>query len=78
VVEVDNHGRTCFFYRNSNSKSRCIMLDKFANIIEKENRNWRSKTIKIIDVAPYHETEEVKKLLRDLEIPTLFSCPYSP
>lgn len=54
------------------------MLDKFANIIEKENRNWRSKTIKIIDVAPYHEKEEVKKLLRDLEIPTLFSCPYSP
>ena len=36
------------------------MLDTLANILGKENRNWRRKTIVVIDGAPYHKTDEIK------------------
>jgi hypothetical protein len=60
VTAVDNHGRkySSYFCGNSNSKSTCFILETLANILDKENRNWRYNTIIMMDRASYHRSKK--------------------
>ena len=54
------------------------MLYKLVEILNKEDKDWRKKTIVLLDNASYHKTKLVKGLIEKLQIPVLYNAPYSP
>jgi hypothetical protein len=54
-----------------------IFIRGLVDLIEKEDRHWRTNTLFFWDGAAYHDSTEITKTLRDLNIPILILGPYS-
>jgi len=80
VAAVDNIGNkyASFFIGNSNSKTTCRVVEKLVAILDEEDPNWREHSLLMLDGARYHKTAQVKHLLKQYHVPTLYVSPYSP
>ena len=45
--------------------------------LDEENKQWRKDTVILLDNAPYHKSAELLTLLKELQIPVLFTGPHS-
>ena len=54
-----------------------MFFQHFAKKLDKENKNWRSETVILLDNASYHNGREIQKLFSDLKIPIIYTGPHS-
>lgn len=54
-----------------------IFLRKLVLKLDQEDAEWRSNTVILFDNAPYHTSDNTLKLMQGLEMPILFTGPYS-
>ena len=45
--------------------------------LDQEDAEWRSNTVLLLDNAPYHTSDSTLRLMHGLQIPVLFTGPYS-
>ena len=62
---------------NSNNKVMEIFLRKLVLKLGQENANWRENTVILLDNAPYHTSDSTVKLMGGLNIPVIYTGPYS-
>ena len=54
-----------------------MFLRKFVLKLDREDAEWRSNTVILVDNAPYHTSESTLNLMDGLNIPILFTGPHS-
>ena len=62
---------------NTDANVMVSFLSRLATILTKEDAQWRSNSVLVLDGAKYHKTPDVRLLLRRLGINHLISGPYS-
>lgn len=62
---------------NTDQDVMMLYLSKLASILTTENRNWREKTIFMLDGASWHLGSETRKMYQDLGVKIIVSAPYS-
>ena len=45
--------------------------------LDQENQNWRDNTVILLDNAPYHVSDGTVNLFAGLDIPVIYTGPYS-
>lgn len=60
----------------NNSETIWYFLLKLCNHLNRQDKDWRSKTILMIDNAPYHRSNFLMDNYRRLKIPIMFLGPY--
>ena len=80
IAAVDNLGNiyASLFQGNSNTQTTILMMHWLCKILDEEDKNWRTISILLLDGASYHTNTETKKALQKLQIPVLYTAPYSP
>ena len=48
-----------------------------AEALDQEDVDWRKTSAILLDNAPYHKSKDTKKVLESLNLPIMFSGPYS-
>ena len=46
-------------------------------LLDSQRKGWRDDTVLLLDGAKYHISDSTQQLMRHLEIPVLFTGPYS-
>ena len=70
VANVYNRGTSSVIFGN--------FLYGLAEILEKEDPNFRTCSIILLDNAAYHGSRDVRKVIRLLQLPVMFLPPYTP
>ena len=52
-------------------------MKHLADTLDKDSPDWRNKTIILVDNASYHKSASTLKVLEVLELPIMYSGPYS-
>ena len=54
-----------------------IYFQDLVRKLDKERNNWRLDTIILLDNAPYHTSPSTINVLKELQIPVMFTGPHS-
>ena len=54
-----------------------IFFHKLVKVLDGESGGWRSRTVILLDNAPYHTTVSVRNVFEELSIPVLYTGPHS-
>ena len=78
-LAIDSNGKTylTLLQSNTNNKIIEIYLRQLVLKLDKEDKNWRSNTVILLDGAPYHTSENTLELMEGLRVPVLFTGPHS-
>ena len=68
-----------FALTHANTDSNVILtfLRHLEIMLSFEAPDWRENSFVLLDGARYHTSEETRETLKKLEIPTIYSAPYS-
>ena len=79
ILAIDNKGKIYFslLQANSNSSVMQVFMRGLVDILDKEDRHWRSNTIIFWDGASYHNSKDTLNTMRDMNVPILTLAPYS-
>jgi hypothetical protein len=62
---------------NSNSSVMQVFFHHLAAKLDREDRDWRRKTIILLDGASYHQSAQILKVFKYLRLPIMFLGPNS-
>ena len=79
ILAFDNHGESHLALSQSNTNSVVITLfiRGLVKLLGEADRNWRKKTVVFWDGAAYHQSATTLKLLEELQVPVMWTGPYS-
>ena len=79
ILGVDTNGSVYYSFTQVNTDSDVfkLFLSHLVQRLDTEDQNWRSDTVVLFDNASYHTSSETNDALAKLNIPTMFSAPYS-
>jgi len=79
VLAFDNHGNAYFSLSDSNTNSATfsLFMKHLADILDIDRPGWRETTIILLDNATYHKSTSTLEVLEKLELPIMYSGPYS-
>ena len=79
VLAFDNHGHAYFSLsdQNTNSITFSLFMKHLADTLDKDRPGWRATTIILLDNASYHKSASTLEVLEALELPIMYSGPYS-
>jgi hypothetical protein len=79
ILALDNRGKKYFslVQANSNNFVMRIFIRELVEILEKEDRHFRTNTVFFWDGAAYHHQKDTMKTLRELDLPFMILAPYS-
>ena len=79
ITALDTEGRIYFSlsHANTNSQMMLLFLSRLCRVLDKDGWGWRDNTVILLDGAKYHTSKEAKDALAYLQIPAIFSGPYS-
>ncbi len=62
---------------NNNSQTMELFFKNLVKKLDKENENWRKKSVILLDNAPYHASKAFYDMAAGLKLPIIFSGPHS-
>ena len=62
---------------NTNSATFSLFINYLAGVLDQDRPGWRKNTVLLVDNASYHGSVETMLVLEALEVPIMFSGPYS-
>ena len=79
VLAFDNHGNVYYSLsdRNTNSETFSLFMKYLAKSLDQDGPGWRDSTIILLDNASYHKSTETLGVLEALDMPIMYSGPYS-
>ena len=79
IAALDTDGRIYFSLNHSNTDSEVILLflTELVSLLNQETPDWMTDSVILMDNAKYHVSEETREGLRKLQIPIMYSGPYS-
>lgn len=79
ILAVDSYGQSyiSLYQSNTNDEMIELFLRDFVKQLTEEDRRWRNNTIIFWDGAPYHQSNETRRLLAELQVPLMISGPHS-
>jgi len=79
ILALDNRGESYIALSQSNTNQNVIMLflRDLVRQLNEQDRKWRSNTIIFWDGAPYHRSKQTLDVLKELEVPIMFTGPHS-
>jgi hypothetical protein len=78
-VAIDTDGDILFSLTQVNTDQyvKMLFLTELVKHLDSSRPDWRTNTIVMMDNAPYNVGDIITKHIRRLEIPTIFTGPYS-
>ena len=79
IAALDTDGRVYFTLTHANTDSD-VMLVFMRHLImqlDREDPDWKKKTVFLLDGVRYHTSEEMREYLRKMELRVIYSGPYS-
>ena len=79
IAALDSDGRIYFSLNHSNTDSDVILLflKELVSLLNQETPDWMTNSVILMDNAKYHVSEDTREGLRKLQIPLIYSGPYS-
>ena len=79
LLAFNNHGHAYYAISDTNTTSETFSLFMLylAETLDSEEPGWRKTSIILLDNASYHKSAYTLALLEKLELPTMYSGPYS-
>ena len=79
IAALDTEGQVYFALTQSTTDSDVLMLflRYLIKHLDTENPNWINNTIVLLDGARYHTSDEMREYLSKMEVPVIYSGPYS-
>ena len=79
IAALDTDGNVYFSLTHVNTDSNVILLFllELVNKLNQETPDWMANSIVLIDNSKYHCSEDTIKGLKKLQIPVIYSGPYS-
>ena len=79
IAALDTDGNIYFSLTHANTDSDVMLLFmlRLVNKLNQETPDWMSNSIVLFDNAKYHCSEDTIRGLKKLQIPVIYSGPYS-
>ena len=79
ISALDTDGMVWFALAHANTDSNImtVFLHYLRDLLDVETPGWEQDTILLWDNAPYHQSQEVKSVIRTLGFNILYTGPYS-
>ena len=79
IAALDTDGRVYFTLTHANTDSdvMLVFLRHLMMQLDREDPDWKKKTVFLLDGARYHTSEEMREYLRKMELRVIYSGPYS-
>lgn len=79
LAAIDTDGELYFALKQVNTDTRMmqLFLQSLVKKLSKADKNWRDKSIIVLDGAPYHKSEVMKKTFQMLKLQVVITAPYS-
>ncbi len=79
IAALDSLGSVFFslLQSNTNTKTFGLFMRHLVSHLDRSRKEWRKKTVILLDNAPYHIGKSVLNLMQQLQIPVLFTGPHS-
>ena len=79
IAALDTDGRVFFSLGHANTDSDAMMtfMQYLIRYLDLDDPPWRDSTVVLLDNTAWHSSEEMRGYLRKMQVPTMFSGPYS-
>jgi len=79
IAALDTDGRVYFTltHANTNSDVMLVFMRHLMMQLDREDPDWKKKTVFLLDGARYHTSDEMREYLRKMELRIIYSGPYS-
>ncbi len=79
IAAVDTDGRIWYSCSQANTDQKVMLafLRRLALHLDDETPGWRSDSYVLMDGAKYHTGEEVREYIHKMQLPVIWSAPYS-
>lgn len=79
IVALDTDGHVYYALTHANTDSDVMLsfIRRLEIVLNNESPDWKETSIILLDGAKYHTSEKTRDTLKKLEIPTIYSAPYS-
>jgi len=79
IAALDTDGRVYFTLTHANTDSdvMLVFMRHLMMQLDREDPDWKKKTVFLLDGARYHTSEEMREYLRKMELRVIYSGPYS-
>ncbi len=79
IAALDNEGRIYFTLNHSATDQNMFMLfmHYLVQKLDEDTPGWEDDSIILIDNACYHRGDEIRRQFRKMQLPIMYSAPYS-
>ena len=79
IAALDNEGRIYFSLNHSSTDQDVFMvfMRYLVRQLDQDTPGWEEDSIILLDNATYHRGEEIRKYFRKMQLPVMYSAPYS-
>ena len=79
IAALDTDGHVYFSLSHANTDQDIFMLflRHLVRTLDSETPGWQENSIILVDNAPYHSGEEIREYMHKMQIPIMYSAPYS-
>ena len=79
IAALDTEGQIYLSLTQFNTDTEVMLtfLSRLAQVLTKEDKDWRSNTVFLLDGASYHKSDETRRHMIALGLTVLFTAPYS-
>ena len=79
LLAFDNKGNIWYALstHNTNSSTFSVFMKHLADALDADRPGWRDFTVLLTDNASYHRSAQTLEVLERLELPIMFTGPYS-
>ena len=60
----------------TNSDTFCLFVVKLVEHLDSLEREWRKRTVLMLDNANYHRSDNTQRVMKQLHVPVLYLGPY--
>ena len=79
TLAFSNNGDFAFALsdQHTDSTTFSLFMKHFADALDAKQPDWRKTTVILLDNASYHKSKKTLEFLEQLELPIMYSGPYS-
>ncbi len=79
IAALDTDGRVYFTLSHANTDQDTFMLFMryLVQRLDQETPGWQENSVILLDNAPYHVGKQAREYFRKMQIPIMYTAPYS-
>jgi len=79
IAALDTYGRVFFSLSHAATEQDTLMLflRHLVAELDKDSPGWQEDSVILLDNAAYHTGEEIRSYLRKMQLPVMYTAPYS-